>query len=163
MMPKPAREEEIRVAVSIRIAASPADVWALIRPADTAVFLEPTIRRAFRIPGTPDGVGEMQGFISLRNGQEYIHVVEVMEEIPEQWALVRHVGSTDPAAATGYRLTGDASGTTFEYEQRLTVPAGRSGFTRHVRGQYEAAATTLLSRVKYVLEQETREQRGRHA
>lgn len=46
------------------IARPPDQVWAFIRPADTAPAIQPQVRRAFRVPGTPDGPGEQQCFIT---------------------------------------------------------------------------------------------------
>ncbi|MHA7191889.1 SRPBCC family protein [Arthrobacter sp. MDT2-16] len=93
----------------------------MIKPAEAAMFLEPTVVNAFQVTGTPEGVGEMQGFISHREGQEHVHLIEIVEEIPEQLAVIRHVGSNDPAARTTYRLTPDSTGTSLEFEQALTV------------------------------------------
>lgn len=75
----------------------------LIKPAEAATFLEPTIIRAFRVPGAAEGVGELQGFISHREGLEHVHLIEIVEGIAEQLAVIEHVGSNDSAAKTTYR------------------------------------------------------------
>lgn len=157
------RDEVIRVSGSTHISVTPAEVWALIKPAEAAMFLEPTVVKAFQVPGTPKGVGEMQGFISHREGLEHIHLIEIVEEIPEQLAVIRQVGSNDPSARTTYRLTSDSTGTNLELEQALTVQAVHARSAASIREQHQLAAVTLLSRVKYILEQDHSPRRGRHA
>lgn len=156
------KDQVVRVAHSTHISASPADVWALIRPAEAALFLDPSIIRAFRVPGTPDGVGEMQGFIASRDGAEHVQLIEVVEEVPETHAVVRYVATSDPTARTSYRLTADASGTTLEYEHVFTVPGVHIKSIPSFRRQHDHAAITLLTRVKYILEEDEKPHRGRH-
>lgn len=156
------KDQVVRVSHSTHISASPAEVWALIRPAEAALFLDPSIVRAFRVPGTPDGVGEMQGFIASRDGVEHVQLIEVVEEVPESHAAVRYVAANDPTARTSYRLTVDASGTILEYEHVFTVPGAQLKSIPSFRTQHDHAAITLLSRVKYILEENQEPPRGRH-
>lgn len=138
-------------------------MWALIRPAEAALFLDPSIVRAFHVPGTPNGVGEMQGFIASRDGAEHVQLIEVVEEVPEEQAVVRYVASNDPTARTSYRLTADATGTILEYEHVFTVPGVHVKSIQAFRGQHDHAAITFLDRAKYILEEHQQPRRGRHA
>lgn len=157
------KDEVVRVSQSTHISASPAEVWALIRPAEAALFLDPSIVRAFHVPGTPNGVGEMQGFIASRDGAEHVQLIEVVEEVPESHAVVRSVGTNDPMARTSYRLTANASGTTLKYEHASTVPGVHIRSIPALRRQHDHAAITFLSRVKYILEEDLPPHRGRHS
>jgi hypothetical protein len=116
-----AKVEVIRVSTSSHIRASPAEVRAFIKPPETALLLDPTVVKAFRVPGTPEGVGEMQGFITHRDGVEQVQLIEVVEENPERLAVVRQIAGNYPDARLTYRLIPDAQGTILEYELALTV------------------------------------------
>lgn len=157
------RDEVIDVAAAIDIAATPREVWALIKPAETLPLLDPHVVKAFRVPGTPEGVGEMQGYISHRDGREQVHLVEVVEEVPEQWALIRIVGGADEAARTGYRLTAIPGGTRLEQLHTVTVPAAQLRAASQIRQQYAAAANAFLARAKLLIEQTSPQSSGRHA
>lgn len=156
------RDEVIDVAAGIDLAATPGEVWALIKPAETATLLDPHVVRAFRVPGTPEGVGEMQGYISHRDGREQVHLVEVVEEVPERWALIRVVGGSDEAARTGYRLTEIPGGTRLEQLLSVTVPASQLRAVNQVRQQYQSAAQAFLARVKVLVEPPEQRSSGRH-
>lgn len=157
-----AGDEVLRVSSSSHIRASPAEVWGLIKPPEAAVLLDPTIVRAFRVPGTPDGVGEMQGFIMHRDGVEHIHLIEVVEEVPERLAVVRQIAGNHPSARLTYRLTPDAEGTILEYELALTLSGVQARSGAAIREQHQLAGVTFLSRVKYILERDLSPRRGRH-
>lgn len=154
------RDEVIDVVAAIDLFAAPAEVWALIKPAETATLLDPDVVKAFRVPGTPEGVGEMQGYISHRDGREYVHLVEVMEEVPERWALVRVIGDPDQVARAGFRLTAIPGGTRLEQLRTVTVPAAQVRGINQIREQYTAAARAFLERVKLLTEPASP---GRHA
>jgi hypothetical protein len=143
----------IDVTAAIDLAATPRQVWALIKPAETAALLDPHIVWAFRVPGTPEGVGEMQGYISHRDGREQVHLVEIVEEIPEQWAPLRVIGGTDEAARTGYRLTEIPGGTRLGQLRSITVPAIGSRTAKDVRQRYTAASHAFLKRVELLIGQ----------
>lgn len=146
------RDEVIDIAATIDLAATPKEVWALIKPAETAMLLDPNVVKAFRVPGTPEGVGEMQGYISHREGREHVHLIEVVEEVPEQWALIRNVGGPDEAARTGYRLTAIPGGTRLEQLLSVTVPASQLRAVNQLRQQYSAASQAFLERVRVLVE-----------
>lgn len=77
----------VRVEENVRLPYPAEDVWALIRPAESAVELGFAVR-AFTVPGTPSGVGEQQCFIEA-NGQTSI--IEVVAEAKGRWAKARTV------------------------------------------------------------------------
>ncbi|MDF9277391.1 SRPBCC family protein [Arthrobacter sp. EH-1B-1] len=141
----------IDVVASIDLAVPPREVWAVIKPPETATLLDPNLIRAFRVPGTPKGVGEMQGFIGHRDGREYAQLVEVVEEVAERWVLIRVVGGPDEAARTGYRLTAIPEGTRLEQLLSVTVPASQIKARNQIRQQYRAAAEAFLERVRVLV------------
>lgn len=58
---------------------TPAQVWALIGPAEHASVLSANIVRGFTVPGTLTGVGQQQCFIDLHGNTCIIEVVEYEE------------------------------------------------------------------------------------
>lgn len=86
-------------------------MWDLIRPAENAILIDPTTVRAFHVPGTPIGVGEMQGFIVRQDGRERIAMIEVIEEVNGRYALTRPVGADDDAHRIAYLLHESGAGT----------------------------------------------------
>ncbi|WP_314322896.1 hypothetical protein [Paenarthrobacter ilicis] len=103
-------------------AHSPADVWALIKPAEAAMAFGDQVIHAFSVPGIPDGPGERQCFF-LGNGQ--IHIIEVVEEIPERLAVTEALFPTGPCEeSTTYRLEPTPLGCRFTYEVSVAVPRG---------------------------------------
>jgi hypothetical protein len=156
------RDEVIDVVAAIDLNATPGEVWALIKPAETAMLLDPHVVKAFRVPGTPEGVGEMQGYISHRDGREQVQLVEVVEEVPERWALIRIVGGPDEAARTAYRLTEIPGGTRLEQLLSVTVPASQLKAMNQLRQQYFAAAQAFLAKIKVLVEPPEPRPPGRH-
>lgn len=63
-------------------------VWALIAPAELAPLLDPNIRVGYRVPGTPDGLGERQ---ALEHHDGTTTIIEVIEYEPERRAVTRTV------------------------------------------------------------------------
>src|SRR6476620_9521437 len=57
---------------------SPEKVWSLIHPAENAPLLSADILKGYKVPGTPQGVGERQAFLYL-TGQTI--VTEVVESL----------------------------------------------------------------------------------
>ena len=104
----------------------------------------------------------MQGFIGLHGGIEHVQLIEVVEEVPLNHAVVRYIGTGDATARTSYRLTSTTLGTTLEYEHTFTVPGVQSKLTPSLRSEHYHAADTFLSRAKYILEQDFSPRQGRH-
>ena len=118
-----ATDKVIRVPTFSSIHASPPDVRALIRPPETALFLEPT-------EAIPSGAGHVGRFGRFRGDvglcyapqqQEEVQLIEVVKKIPQRLAVIRQIAQNDPATRATFRLTPNARGTTFEYENALTV------------------------------------------
>ncbi len=68
-------------------------VWDLIEPAENAHLVDPTIVRGFRVPGTPDGLGEQQAF---ERADGLTVMIEIIEYRPRRRAVTRQV-SPPPA------------------------------------------------------------------
>ena len=95
-------------------------VWALIRPAESALTLTGGVYHAASVPAVDGGPGELQCFFS-RNG--HIGVIEVVEEIPEQLAVTRHLLPAGGAAVlTTYRLEAMAEGAKLIVESEFELP-----------------------------------------
>src|SRR3954451_10067934 len=68
--------KRIQVTESVTVGRrSSEEVWAFIRPAESAVIIQEDIVRAFTVPGTGAGVGEQQCFIrsARTRGSPYIY------------------------------------------------------------------------------------------
>lgn len=85
----------VEVGAGVDIFTASRQVWDLIRPAENAVLLEPSTVRAFHVPGSPFGVGELQGYIAYIDGRERLAMNEVLEEIEGRYRLVRTIGTDD--------------------------------------------------------------------
>ncbi|MCW2803565.1 MAG: hypothetical protein QOF52_2973 [Propionibacteriaceae bacterium] len=143
--------EVIEVSASIELEATPQEVWELIKPAENAVLLNPHVIRAFHIPGTPRGVGEMQGFISRRDGQETISAIEILQEVTGQYAVTRSLGDSDDAGRTTYVLTPTKAGTQLEQRSRFTVPPDQSHQTNIIKRLHQESVSAFVQRVKVAL------------
>ena len=98
-------------------------VWNLIKPPEKAPLLHPKIRRGYRVPGTPDGVGEQQAF-ELDNG--IMMVLEVTELTPGRRAVVRMVSPPpDVPFAVSFELTPVDDGCLYRHQMELDLPRGK--------------------------------------
>lgn len=98
---------------------APEAVWELIRPAEAAILLDGAAQ-AFKVPGTPDGEGERQCFISA-DGR--VSVIEVVSEVPGRSAATRAVCSPDhPSAKTTYTLVPVTAGCRLTMETLIEFP-----------------------------------------
>lgn len=80
---------------------TPEQVWAFIRPAESAVLTDPDTVRAFTVPGTGPGVGEQQCFIRREGGREVPSLVTVTGYEEAVFAEVDH---SSPEARSGGRF-----------------------------------------------------------
>jgi hypothetical protein len=151
-----ANGEVTEVSASIEIEATPQEVWELIKPAENAVLLDPAVIRAFHIPGTPQGIGEMQAFISRRDGQETITAIEILHEVTGQCAVTRQLGDSDDAGRTTYVLTPTKAGTRFEQRCQFTIPPDQAHLTKIIQDLYQESASVYVQRVKVALERDWR-------
>jgi uncharacterized protein YjeT (DUF2065 family) len=98
-------------------------VWTLIKPAEKAPLIEPTIRRGYRVPGTPEGLGEQQAFEYLDGN---VSMIEVVEYQHAHRAVIRQVS---PAPDVDLRMVQSlepvAEGSIYTMCWEATIPAGR--------------------------------------
>ncbi|WP_043498296.1 SRPBCC family protein [Georgenia sp. SUBG003] len=143
--------EIVEVSASVDVRASRQSVWSLIKPAENGPLLSPHIVRGFHVPGTPEGVGEIQGFITVHDGRKHFVGIELVAEVPEQLAVTRVLGTLDDASRSTYALADIPGGCRFEQRERFTVPPGvdRTALVRH----HQDVVDLLAQRVKHVAEQ----------
>ncbi|MCB5273731.1 hypothetical protein BJG92_01255 [Arthrobacter sp. SO5] len=116
--------------------------------------MDPDIVCGFKAPGT-EGVGELQVFISIRDGLERVSALEVMEEIPQELAITRSVGGEDPAGRGRTVLRdGDDGATVLEHGQYFTLPAGAAGYLGEYERQHRLYCRQYVERVKAFLERQ---------
>lgn len=127
-------------------------VWDLIKPADSASLMEPTVTRAFRAEGTPMGVGEIQVFIHTLDGKEQITAVEIIDEVPAEYSITRPIGGGEFAPTVGYFLTETAIGTRLEIRHRISFPRRGAAYVRQLIPAYEESSRAVLQRVKVIAE-----------
>lgn len=151
--PQAAEDSVHYVSVAAVVNASRKRVWDFIKPAENGVLLSPDVVRGFSAPG-PAGKGEIQVFISMRDGVEHISAIEVLEEIPEELAVTRTLGDPDPAARgrTFLRL-GEVGTTLLEQGHYFTLPAAAAGYFHEYEQHYKAHCRQYVERVKAFLEQ----------
>lgn len=98
---------------------TPAAVWELIRPAEAAMLIDGAAQ-AFKVPGTPDGEGERQCFISADGG---VSVIEVVSEVPGRSAVTRAVCSPEhPLVETTYTLEPVGAGCRLTMQTLVELP-----------------------------------------
>ncbi|MEJ1192262.1 SRPBCC family protein [Pseudarthrobacter sp. CCNWLW207] len=140
------------VGASTAIKASRQQVWDFIKPAENSVLVDPDVVRAFRAPGR-EGEGEIQVFISVRDGVETVSAIEVVHEIPQELAITRSIGDTDTAARGRDFLRDGEDGTTvLEHGSYFTLPAEAAGYFPQYEQQYKLHARQYVERVKAFLE-----------
>ena len=135
---------------SVVIARPPEEVWAFIRPPETSSLINPKVRRAFTVPGTPLGTGEQQCHISETPlGVLHAGVIEVVDEQPGRSARVVNV--TGPRFDQYYDVAPSAKGTRLTYD--IEISAARWGFYNiHPRHQAERMTWDYVTAVKRVIE-----------
>ncbi|MET1086581.1 MAG: hypothetical protein ABWY04_05620 [Arthrobacter sp.] len=142
------------VSAATAINATRRQVWDFVKPPENSVLMDPDIVRGFRAPGI-EGAGEVQVFISIRDGMEHVSALEVMEEIPQQLAITRSLGAEDPAARGRTSLhEGDGGATVLEHGLYFTLPAGAAGYFHEYEQQHRLYCRQYVERVKAFLEQQ---------
>ena len=137
-----------RIQESIRLNHPPEKVWALIAPAENAALLTPNTARAYRVPGTPAGVGEQQAFTNLDG---HTSIVEVTEYIEARLAVTKVISPPLPVPVRAtYRLEPSGAGCLLHLGQEYDAAA------HHVRSTPEAEfwrayAVEYLARVRRTL------------
>lgn len=151
----PAAEASVHyVSAATTVNASRRQVWDFIKPPENSVLLSPEVVRGFRAPGV-EGAGEIQVFISVRDGVEHVSALEVMEEIGQELAVTRRLGDEDPAARGRTVLRVDEGGATvLEQGQYFTLPAEAAGYFREYEQHHKLFCRQYVERVKAFLEQQ---------
>ncbi len=124
-------------------------VWNVVHPAENAPLLEAGIRHGYRVPGTPEGIGEQQAFVFVDGSMT---VVEVIELSPGRRAVVRKISPPDVPQRTIFELVPTSDGCL--YRQRVEVDVGkgkrlRPGFESH----WQASTSAMFARLSSVLNQ----------
>jgi hypothetical protein len=127
-------------------------VWDLIKPAENAPLMEPTITRGFRAEGTPRGVGEIQVFIHTLGGKEQVVAVEIVDEVATEYSITRPIGGGQNPPTTGYFLSDTALGTRLEVRHRVSFARHGASYARHLSSAYEESSRAMLQRVKVIAE-----------
>ena len=147
----PADRRTVRFQEATKLRHPPAAVWALIHPAECAPLLSSTTARGFKVPGTPDGVGEQQCFIDLEGNAT---IIEVIHFEVERCATTRVVSPAPPVPTrTKFELQPIEAGCIVTITSLVDLPAGRvvrsDGETewRRWAGEY-------LERVRRILDDE---------
>jgi hypothetical protein len=143
----------VRFQEAARLRHPPGAVWALIQPAECAPLLSSTTARGFKVPGTPDGVGEQQCFIDLEGNATIIEVTHI--EV-ERCATTRVVSPSPPVPTRmRFEIQPIGVGCIVIVTSEVDLPAGRivrpDGETewRHWAAEY-------LERIRRVLDDEVR-------
>lgn len=141
------------VSAATVINASRKQVWDFIKPPENSVFLQSDVVRGFRAPG-PEGAGEIQVFISIREGVEHVSALEIVEEIPQELAITRTLGGEDPAArGRDFLKDGEGGTTILEHGRYFSLPAEAAVlFDRHEQ-HYKLFCRQYVERVKAFIEQ----------
>jgi hypothetical protein len=129
---------------------SPEQVWAFIRPAESAVLIDPSTIRAYTVPGTGPGVGEQQCFVQRENGAEVSHVVTVTE-LGDTYAVTQD-RTRGLAGGNRYDVEPMDGGTRLALGVWLDVPYGVPVDEAAVRAAMSSAADGYVARVKQLLE-----------
>lgn len=149
---KTPRYRVVDASAEVDIFTTPQSVWSFVRPAENAVHIDPTTVRAFHVPGTPYGVGEIQGFITREGGRESIAMIEVIEEIDVHYALTRPIGIDDDALRMAYILHATESGTRLELRSTFTIPAELMSQSEALIGDARRKLHAMADRTKWILE-----------
>lgn len=114
-------------------------LWSLIRSAESAA-LQPHVKRAFTIPGTPIGVGEQQCFI---RADGTVSIIEVLEEDRPYWATTRVITPSDVEAVQTYRI--EPSGSVCRLTMGIAVEVPTRWPRLHQRGWRASTRRYLAS------------------
>jgi hypothetical protein len=121
-------------------------LFELIRPAESAVLLSDA-KRAFTVPGTPDGVGEQQCFIG-ENG--CVSIIEVMAEERPWGAHTRIVTHSQVDSRSSYEIEPLGSGCTLTIGIAFEMPAGLR-LSKKQQAKWRESTRHYLTRAKQVL------------
>jgi hypothetical protein len=119
--PLPARPATVSLRETAYLPFPSAAVWAVLHAADSALLINPDIVKGYRVPGTPDGVGEQQAFIDTAGNTT---VIEVIEYSPGQRAITRQISPKPPIDTLSTWAVQSDGGWLHRF-----LPAGHNGVT----------------------------------
>ncbi len=145
-------DRTLRLQEAVKLPHTPAEVWALIVPAEYALVLSPRTVRAFTVPGTPAGVGQQQCFVDLDGNTTIIEVTEYLEA---RHATVQQVS---PRPSVPFRSTYDLhpleAGCILTVGLEGEAPSG-SYWPRSLERDWRRQQQDYLDRVRRALAAET--------
>jgi len=147
--------ETLQLAADVEINAPRQAVWDLIKPAENAPMFDAEYTRAFRAEGSPNGAGEIQIFISNVDGRERVSAIEVIEEIPGQYAVTRTIGGDQLSPFVGYFLSDTATGSRLEQRYKFVVPREQVEWARPHLAKRLREMKDYLQRAKVLAESRT--------
>lgn len=140
---------------SLTIGHDAETVWGLIRPAENAVLLG-NARRAFTVPGTPNGVGEQLCFIGSDGSVSISEVVG--EEVP-RFSTARLISPSEADITHSYELEPTPEGCSLQIGIVLEVRT-TGEFVRDYEKAWREHTRQYLTRVARVLALQQREQQS---
>lgn len=144
----PGQVQTHRLQETTKLRHSPEQVWSLIHPAEHAPLLSPHTARGYRVPGTPDGVGEQHASVGLDGS---VSVLEIVELTPERRAVTRLVSPVPPVPVR-FVVELEALGDGCLYTLRQEHDAGAThGWSDEESTAWRRAAREHLERVRDVL------------
>lgn len=131
---------------------SPAEVWAFIRPAESALLTNADTLRAFTVPGTGPGVGEEQCFVTLADGAEHVGMIRVTDEQSAAFAEAVTTNSQVPQRSR-WEVEQVEGGTKLVARSWTELPAGlTAAWLDDYRQKSQMAQERYVRRVKTLLE-----------
>jgi hypothetical protein len=131
---------------------TPEQVWAFIRPAETAVLMDPTTVRAFSVPGTGPGLGEEQCFVYDVDGSEQITKIRITAEAPADFVEAVMTNAEVPNGSR-WEVAADGSGTRLTASMWMDLSAGvQREIIEAKRLAAQRAQEKYVRRVKQLLE-----------
>ncbi len=112
----------IRLQESLYVGHPPELVWSVIEPPEMSPLLDPRIRRGYRVPGTPSGVGE-QHAAEMLDGS--VQVIEVLSLVPGRRAVTSTIEQTQSVPTRNVaQVERAAGGTVYSEGIEVDLPAG---------------------------------------
>jgi hypothetical protein len=129
---------------------APAQVWEFIRPAESTVLIDPSVVRAFTVPGTGPGVGEQQCFVTRAGGREVARLVTVLAV--EEGAFAEVASGDGLPQGCRFAVEEVDGGTRLMFSSWVQVPQGAPVDVRATQAAMNEQAQFYVARVKVLLE-----------
>jgi hypothetical protein len=133
IVPYPSSEaptEVTEITESVVTSASVPTVWALIRNVEHNALLHDNVVGTFKVPGTPDGVGEEQAVVLEYPDCRRTITTVIVEEQPLVRLVTRTYGRSDPWNRQVYTLESTKDGTRVSVSMRYSVGVDTDKRTR---------------------------------